>query len=33
MEDFGFPVFSDPETAMKALGIAYQYSIWKKGEG
>jgi acetate---CoA ligase (ADP-forming) len=33
MEDFGFPVFSDPETAMKALGIAYQYTIWKKGEG
>ena len=33
MEDLGFPVFSDLETAMKALGIAYQYSIWKKGEG
>jgi len=33
MEDLGFPVFSDLETAMKALGIAYQYSIRKKGEG
>ena len=32
MEDLGFPVFSDVETAMKALGIAYQYSIRKKGE-
>ncbi len=32
MEDLGFPVFSDIETAMKALGIAYQYSIRKKGE-
>jgi acyl-CoA synthetase (NDP forming) len=32
MEDLGFPVFSDVETAMKALGIAYQYSMRKKGE-
>lgn len=32
MEDMGFPVFSDVETAIKALGIAYQYSIRKKGE-
>ncbi len=32
MEDLGFPVFSDIETAMKALGIAYEYSIRKKGE-
>ena len=32
MEDLGYPVFSDVETAMKALGIAYQYSIRKKGE-
>jgi acyl-CoA synthetase (NDP forming) len=32
MEDLGFPVFSDVETAIKALGIAYQYSIRKKGE-
>ena len=32
MEDLGFPVFSDSETAIKALGIAYQYSIRKKGE-
>jgi acyl-CoA synthetase (NDP forming) len=31
MEDLGFPVFSDLETAMKALGIAYQYAIHKKG--
>jgi len=32
MEDLGFPVFSDLETAIKALGIAYQYSSRKKGE-
>ena len=32
MEDLGFPVFSDLEMAIKALGIAYQYSKWKKGE-
>ncbi len=32
MEDLGFPVFSDLETAMKALGIAYQYSRQRKGE-
>ena len=32
MEDLGFPVFSDLETAIKALGIAYQYSKQKKGE-
>jgi acyl-CoA synthetase (NDP forming) len=32
MEDLGFPVFSDVETAVKALGVAYQYSIRKKGE-
>jgi hypothetical protein len=32
MEDLGFPVFSDLETAIKALSIAYQYSNRKKGE-
>jgi acyl-CoA synthetase (NDP forming) len=32
MEDLGFPVFSNLETAIKALGIAYRYAIWKKGE-
>ncbi len=32
MEDLGFPVFSNLEMAIKALGTAYQYSIWKKGE-
>ena len=32
LEDLGFPVFSDLEMAIKALGIAYQYSKWKKGE-
>jgi acyl-CoA synthetase (NDP forming) len=31
MEDMGFPVFSDLEMAMKALGMAYQYSNRKKG--
>jgi acyl-CoA synthetase (NDP forming) len=31
MEDLGFPVFSDLETAIKALGIACQYAIRKKG--
>lgn len=32
MEEMGFPVFSDLEMAIKALGIAYQYSSRKKGE-
>jgi len=32
MEDLGFPVFLDLETAIKALGIACQYSSQKKGE-
>jgi acetyltransferase len=32
LEDLGFPVFSELETAIKALGVAYQYSNWKKGE-
>jgi hypothetical protein len=32
MEDLGFPVFSDLEMAIQALGIAYQYSNRKKGE-
>ncbi len=32
MEDLGFPVFSELETAIKALGMAYQYSNRKKGE-
>jgi hypothetical protein len=32
MEDLGFPVFSDVEMAVKALGVAYQYSNRKKGE-
>ena len=32
MEDLGFPVFSDLETAIKALGISCQYSSRKKGE-
>ncbi len=32
MEDLGFPVFSEPETAIKALGIAYQYATRKEGE-
>ncbi len=32
MEDLGFPVFSELEAAIKALGIAYQYSNRKKGE-
>jgi acyl-CoA synthetase (NDP forming) len=31
MGDLGFPVFPDLETSMKALGIAYQYAIRKKG--
>lgn len=33
LEDLGFPVFSDFEMAIKALGIAWQYVIRKKGEG
>lgn len=32
MEDLGFPVFSDLEVGIKALGLAYQYSNRKKGE-
>ena len=32
LEDLGFPVFSELETAIQALGVAYQYSNWKKGE-
>lgn len=32
LEDLGFPVFSELETAIKALGISYHYSNWKKGE-
>jgi acyl-CoA synthetase (NDP forming) len=32
LEDLGFPVFSDLEMAVKALGMAYQYSIKGKGE-
>jgi acetyltransferase len=32
MEDLGFPVFTDLEMAIKALGIAFRYSKWKKGE-
>ena len=32
LEDLGFPVFADLETAIKAIGLAYQYAIWKKGE-
>jgi acyl-CoA synthetase (NDP forming) len=31
MEDLGFPVFPDLEMAIKALGIACQYAIRKKG--
>ncbi len=31
LEDLGFPVFSDIDMAVKALGLSYQYSI-KKGE-
>jgi len=32
LEDLGFPVFSELEMAMKALGLAYQYANWRKGE-
>ncbi|MGB9627597.1 MAG: hypothetical protein ACPL6D_02950, partial [Thermodesulfobacteriota bacterium] len=32
LEDLGFPVFSDVEMAIKALGIAYQYSIKRREE-
>jgi acyl-CoA synthetase (NDP forming) len=33
MEELGFPVFSDLEMAIKALGIAYQYAMRGKGKG
>jgi acyl-CoA synthetase (NDP forming) len=29
LEDLGFPVFLDLETAIKAIGVAYQYATWK----
>jgi len=32
LEDLGFPVFSELEIAIKAIGVAYQYAIWKKGK-
>jgi acyl-CoA synthetase (NDP forming) len=32
LEDLGFPVFADFEMGIKALGIAWQYAIRKKGE-
>jgi acyl-CoA synthetase (NDP forming) len=32
LEDLGFPVFSDIEMAIKALGIAYQYAKPKGGD-
>jgi acyl-CoA synthetase (NDP forming) len=28
LEDLGYPVFSDLETAIKGIGVAYQYAIW-----
>jgi hypothetical protein len=31
MEDLGFPVFSDLEMAIKALGVASQYAKTKGG--
>ncbi len=33
LEELGFPVFSEIETAIKALGVAFQYSSIKKGGG
>ena len=30
LADLGFPVFNDPETAIKALGLAYRYSLFRK---
>ncbi|MEW6375367.1 MAG: hypothetical protein AB1502_06210 [Thermodesulfobacteriota bacterium] len=32
LEDLGFPVFSDLEMAIKALGIAYRYGSGRKGK-
>ncbi len=33
LEDLGFPVFSDLEMSIKALGMAFRYSNIKKGDG
>jgi len=30
LEDMGFPVFSSPESAIKALGLAWKYAQWKR---
>lgn len=32
LEEMSFPVFSDLEMAIKALGISSQYAMMKKGE-
>jgi acetyltransferase len=29
LEDMGFPVFRSPESAIKALGLAWRYAQWK----
>ena len=30
LEDMGFPVFRSPESAIKALGLAWRYAQWKR---
>jgi hypothetical protein len=30
LEGLGFPVFSDPETCIKAMGLAFQYAQVKR---
>jgi hypothetical protein len=32
LEDMGFPVFSKPETCIKALGLALRYTHVKEGK-
>ncbi|MEJ2724094.1 MAG: CoA-binding protein [Deltaproteobacteria bacterium] len=33
LEDMGFPVFSTPESAIRALGLAHKYARWKRTIG
>jgi len=32
LEEMGFPVFRSPESAIKALGLAWRYAQWKRKE-
>jgi acyl-CoA synthetase (NDP forming) len=32
LENLGFPVFSNPETAIKAMGLAFRYACTREGK-